>query len=216
MSNYYKTRYTYDSGRSKVWRAISEFLQKFINCDSDTVLDLGAGYCDFINNIKARNRFALDLNPDSSSYCDEKVSFICSSALKMDGIPNNSIDVIFASNLLEHFDNSDLDLMFNEFERVLVGSGRVILLQPNFRFAYKEYFDDYTHKKVFSHVSLANFLESKGYVIIALIPKFLPFSLKSRLPKSYYLTKLYLFSFFRPMAKQMLIVAQKKEQINEG
>lgn len=209
MSNYYKTRYTYDSGRSKVWRAITEYLQRFIKADSDTVLDLGSGYCDFINNIKASNRFALDLNPEGSNYCNQNVSFLCSSALKMDKIQDSSINVIFASNLLEHFDSDELDLMLNEFNRILASNGIVILLQPNYRYAFKEYFDDYTHKKVFSHISLSNFLESKGYKVIEAIPKFLPFSLKSRLPKSYLLTKIYLHSFFRPMAKQMLIVAQK-------
>jgi len=210
MSDYYKTRYTYDSGRTKVWRAISEYLQKFINRESDTVLDLGAGYCDFINNIKAPNRFALDLNPDGSRFCNQNVTFICASVLKMDDIPSASINVIFASNLLEHFDNDELDLMLEEFKRVLTVGGIVILLQPNYRYAYKEYFDDYTHKKVFSHNSLSNFFESKGYEILEMIPKFLPFSLKSRLPKSYLLTKLYLSSFFRPMAKQMLLVVEKK------
>ena len=39
--------------------------------------------------------------------------------------------------------------------------------------------------------------------------KFLPFSFKSFLPKSYWITRLYLASFWRPLAAQMLVVAQR-------
>jgi hypothetical protein len=83
-------------------------------------------------------------------------------------------------------------------------------MQPNYRYAYKEYFDDYTHKKIFTHISLNDFFQANGFEAIKVLPKFLPFSLKSRLPKSYFLTKLYLHSFYKPMAKQMLLVFKKK------
>jgi hypothetical protein len=58
-------------------------------------------------------------------------------------------------------------------------------------------------------VSLSDFLLSRGYKILALEKRFLPFSFKSRIPKSYLMTKLYLASFWRPFAGQMLVVAQR-------
>ena len=64
MSNYYETRYTFDEGRSKVWRAITEYLQKYVNDKTDCVLDLGAGYCDFINNINAPIKFPVGTTAD--------------------------------------------------------------------------------------------------------------------------------------------------------
>jgi hypothetical protein len=71
----------------------------------------------------------------------------------------------------------------------------------------REYWDDYTHKKAFSHVSLVDFLVANGFKIVRVEKRFIPFSLKSRLPKSYLLTKLYLMLPFRIFAKQMLVVA---------
>jgi len=68
----------------------------------------------------------------------------------------------------------------------------------------------YTHKKAFSHVSLSDFLMAHDYQIIRFYKKFIPFSLKSRLPKSYWLTRLYLNFPIKPFAKQMLVVAEKK------
>ena len=132
--------------------------------------------------------------------------FVCASALELGALPSAGVDVLFASNLLEHLDDAELARAMQEFKRVLKPGSRVILLQPNFHYAYREYFDDYTHKKVFTHVSLRDFFEANGFAAIDVFPRFLPFSLKSRLPKSYYLTKLYLLSFIKPMAKQMLLV----------
>jgi SAM-dependent methyltransferase len=209
MSEYYETRYTFDSGRTKVWKAIAEFLQRYVRADEDCVLDMGAGYCDFINNIKARQKFAVDMNPGASKYCQDGVMFHCASVNDLSAIKPNSVDVLFASNLLEHLDDMELGGAVNEFNRVLKSGSRVILMQPNYKYAYKEYFDDYTHKKIFTHVSLRDYFLANGFAVIRVYPKFLPFSLKSRLPKSYILTKLYLHSFYKPMAKQMLLILKK-------
>lgn len=209
MSEYYLTRYTFDSGRAKVWKAITEYLQQYVREDADCVLDLGAGYCDFINNIKAREKLAVDMNPGASRYCHDNVTFHCASVNDLSVLRDNSVDVLFASNLLEHLDDFELVCAVKEFNRVLKQGARIILIQPNYRYAYKEYFDDYTHKKVFTHISLRDFFQANGFDVIKAYPRFLPFSLKSRLPKSYILTKLYLYSFYKPLAKQMLLVFKK-------
>jgi SAM-dependent methyltransferase len=209
MSEYYETRYTFDSGRIKVWKAIAEYLQQFVGEDANCVLDLGAGYCDFINNIKARERLAVDTNPAASQFCHPDVKFYCASVNDLSVLHANSIDALFASNLLEHLDDLELACAMKEIRRILRKGARVILLQPNYRYAYKEYFDDYTHKKVFTHISLCDYFQANGFEAIKVYPRFLPFSFKSRLPKSYLLTKLYLYLFYKPMAKQMLLVFRK-------
>ena len=209
MSEYYETRYSFDIGRSRVWKAVAEYLQQFVRHDMDRVLDLGAGYCDFINNIKAREKFAVDMNPQGAQFCGPGVSFFCASATDLGVLATDSVDVLFASNLLEHLDDGEMACAMNEFHRVLAPGGRVILMQPNFRYAYREYFDDYTHKKIFTHISLRDFFQANGFEAIRVQPRFLPFSLKSRLPKSYFLTKLYLLSPYKPMAGQMLLVLKK-------
>src|SRR3989338_3505443 len=46
----------------KLWQVLcQEYLQKFIR-HKDTVLDLGAGSCEFINSIKCREKIAIDGN----------------------------------------------------------------------------------------------------------------------------------------------------------
>ena len=47
-STYFETRYVPHPGRSRVWRAICEYLQPFIE-PSSVVMDVGAGYCVLID-----------------------------------------------------------------------------------------------------------------------------------------------------------------------
>lgn len=212
MSGYYNTRYVEDSRRAVVWRAIVEYLSQRYVGDASTVLDLGCGYGDFSNNVKASHRIAVDANPDAAAYLAPNVRFIHSSVVDLSGIESDSVDLVFCSNLLEHLVDTELTAMLHEVRRVLRSQGKIVVMQPNYYYAYREYFDDYTHKTVFSHQSLRDFFGAHGFCCAALEARFLPFSMQSRLPKSYWLTKLYLASPVRPQAKQMLGVFVKEEQ----
>jgi len=206
-SEYYHTRYSHNKDRNKVWKAICRYLSKYIPSES-LVLDLGSGYCDFINNVSAAKKIAIDADDSSRQYCNPDVSFLNINATDMD-FDEQSLDVVFASNLLEHLEDSDLDELMNKIFLSLKKTGKLILIQPNYFYAYRNYWDDFTHKKAFSHTSLSDFLKAKGFKIIKLEKRFLPFSFKSILPKSYILTLFYLNFFWHPFAKQMLIIAQK-------
>ncbi len=205
--HYFASRYTYDPARVRVWRAVCEYLQRYI-APGDTVLELGAGYCDFINQIHAAKKYALDVNPEVAKYCAPDVTFLHAAADRLP-VDAGSVDVIHASNLLEHLDPGQLDGLFAHIDRILKPRGTLMLIQPNIFYAYRRYWDDYTHVKAFSHVSLPDFLVSKQFTIAAVEKRFLPLTLKSALPKSYWLTKLYLSLPWRPMAGQMLVVATK-------
>jgi SAM-dependent methyltransferase len=209
VENYFKTRLVFDAGRAKVWNAINEYLQQFLP-DNPIVMDVGCGYGDFINGIKANKKYAIDLNAEIREYfSDQSIIFNAQSVLDEFPVEDKCLDVVFASNLFEHFDDEELAKLMNNVRSKLKDKGRLILVQPNIYYAYREYWDDYTHKKAFSHNSIADFLVANDFRIVHLKKKFLPFSLKSRLPKSYWLTKLYLTSPIKPMGKQMLVIAEK-------
>jgi hypothetical protein len=208
VNNYFKTRYSADPKRKLIWRAICEYLQQFIDTD-DSILELGAGYCDFINQIRSAQKFAVDENPDVAFYCGPDVQFIRAKVPDSLSLPHQSVDVVFASNLLEHLTDQECSSLFEQFSYFLSKKGKLIFIQPNYYYSYRCYWDDFTHVKAFSHVSLTDFIVARGFKILRVEKRFLPFTMKSSLPKSYWLTKMYLASFWRPMAKQMLVVAQK-------
>jgi len=187
-SNYYQTRYSFDPGRKMVWKAICGYLAGYIPKES-VVVDLGSGYCDFINNVDAEKKYAVDSDKNSGKYCNDDVIFLNINAWDIE-FANDTIDVIFASNLFEHLSDDELNKLLKRVFSCLKREGKLILIQPNYRYAYREYWDDFTHVKAFSHISLSDLLIAKGAEIVKMQRRFLPYTFKSVFPKSYLLTKL--------------------------
>jgi hypothetical protein len=66
LQKLYTTRFTgHEDYRNRIWRLLtSEFFSRWVK-PADTVLDLGCGYGEFINNISAGKKYAMDLNPST-------------------------------------------------------------------------------------------------------------------------------------------------------
>jgi SAM-dependent methyltransferase len=210
VKDYFETRFRFDPGRAKVWRAIVEDLQERFIPQDRTALDLGCGYGDFINEVRASSKLAVDINGQAAQYLAPEVVFFPADVSRdMSFLADESVDICFASNFLEHFSKEAGARILQEIWRILRPKGLVILLQPNFRYCYRNYFDDYTHETIYTDESLCGLLSAKGFRINHRRPRYLPFSLQSRLPKSYWLTRLYLKLRIPLLAKQMLVVAEK-------
>lgn len=170
----------------------ADFFQQFVPEDS-VVLDLAAGYCEFINAIKAKRKIAVDINPSVRERAGQGVEVVCSSVLEMGGIiPDGSVDVVFASNLLEHLKRNAIVGLLCEVRRVLRPKGRFLILQPNYRYCSKDYWMFFDHITALDDRSLTEILEVSGFTIDVCIPRFLPYTMNSRLPKSALLLKMYL------------------------
>jgi len=182
-SRYFESRFTPSAERDGIWREIAAYLQARYIPASAAVLDMGAGYCSFINQVQAAQRFALDVFPQVGQYAAPGVETLVGSCTDLSRFGDASLDVIFASNLLEHLTRPDIDATLSEVRRALRPDGYLILIQPNFRYCAREYFDDYTHLQIFTHVSLSDWLAAAGLRVVQQEPRFLPFSFKSRLPK---------------------------------
>lgn len=209
-SSYHETRLAHDPRRDVVWKSLWRYhFRSLVPADS-CVLDLGCGYGEFINNITARRRIGLDMWDGTAGHLEAGVEQIVSNVTNLDGIEDASVDFAFASNLFEHVTKEDFATTLDALRSKLSARGTLNILQPNYRYAYREYFDDYTHVSVFSHVSLADFLSANGYDVIDVKPRFLPLTVKSRVPVSPALIWLYLNSPIKPMGKQMFIRAQPR------
>lgn len=205
---YFKARFTYDPKRETVWRALAGYLQRFIPGDC-RILEIGAGYCHFINNIRAGEKHCLDIFQELPGYAKNDVSAHVASACDMGFFENGMFDVVFCSNFFEHLTREEARITIGEIYRILKEKGKFIAIQPNYRYCANLYFDDYTHLTVYSHVSMGQFLQSGGFSILRINPKFIPFSMNSKLPKIKQLVDIYLRFPIKPFAKQMLVVAEK-------
>ena len=205
---YFETRFSEDPRREILWRTLVQYYFQFQIARDECVLELGAGYGHFINNIRAARRIAQDRWPEFSKYLDTDVESHVGPVDDLSFLDDRSIDFAFASNLFEHVSQDAFASVLNQLRQKLKPSGTITLLQPNYRYAFRDYFDDYTHTTVYSHISICDFLEANSYQVIACKPRFLPLTLKSRLKVSPLLIRMYLLSPVKPLGKQMLIRAR--------
>jgi SAM-dependent methyltransferase len=193
------------------WVAICRYLERYISQEGAT-LDVGAGYCHFINNVRSARKIALDINEENlRRFAAEDVQILvsCGSSISM---PDASLDTVFASNVYEHFPTREaVAESLAEVHRVLKPGGRFIVLQPNFAHCAKQYFDFFDHRLEFTHLGMAEGLRAAGFEIHLLRGRFLPYTSKSRLPKRPRLVALYLRLpiLWHLLGQQMLIVAEK-------
>src|SRR5215831_11130828 len=162
------------------WRPICRYLQRYVDPDG-TTLDLGAGYCHFIGNIVSREKLALDLNGENlRKYAAADVRCIEATGADLTAIASGSVDTVFASNVYEHFPSrEDVARSFEEVYRVLRPGGRFLVLQPNFAYCAKEYFDFFDHRLIFTHKGMAEGLAISGFRLEKVIARFLPYTSKS-------------------------------------
>jgi len=195
-----------------IWKTLcANYFQRLIG-DDQTVLDLACGYGEFINNINAKKKYAVDLNPDAPQYLGPDVEFHFARADKIAGIADNGIDVAFTSNFLEHLKTKEeCDAVLGEVRRILKPGGRFVIMGPNIRYLAAEYWDFYDHYLPLSHLSLEEGLVQAGYDVVTVIPRFLPYTTRSALPQHPLLIALYLKMpfFWRILGRQFLLVGQK-------
>jgi len=128
-SAYYQSRYTFDSQRGVVWQCLAEWLQPEIPEDS-TVLELGAGYCDFINRVRARRKVAVDIASVAATSANSDVQVHVGSCSSLPFLGDATVDVIFASNLLEHLTLDEATRALHEALRVLRPCHDIYRYQP--------------------------------------------------------------------------------------
>jgi SAM-dependent methyltransferase len=208
--SYHESHLTPDPARPMVWNVVADYLSGFVGADAE-VLEIGAGYCDWINQVRAKRRVAVDVWPELRHFSGSGVEpVVLDVATGLATFPPDSFDVVLASNILEHFDPDVTASIASNILTLLRRGGRLIIIQPNFAYAARQYFDDYTHRSVFTHVSLPALLRSRGFLIDLVKPRFLPYSMQGRrLPIRPWLVRAYLQSPFKPRAGQMLVVARK-------
>jgi SAM-dependent methyltransferase len=208
---YFRTRLPFDPRRATVWQEICGYLRRRGLVPRDgVVVDIGAGYGEFINHVDARERHAVDVSGDLAAYFRPDVTLHVSSCAHMPTLASSHFDLAFSSNVFEHLTREELDSTLSEIWRILKPGGYLAIVQPNFRYSGPSYFDDYTHLQVFTHISLADLLGARGFSVVRVEGRFLPLSVKStRLPIRGFLIRAYLSSPIRPFAGQMLVVARK-------
>lgn len=198
--------------RNEIWKILVEnFFGRWIPGDS-SVLDLGCGYGEFINNVSANDRHAMDLNPEASDRLDTNIQFHKQDCSEPWSIEENSLDLVFTSNFFEHLPNKQvLSQTIQHIHRHLKPNGRLIMLGPNIAALKGNYWDFWDHHVPLSDQSACELLELHGFAIEKSIRRFLPYNMVRIRKRPLALVKLYIRLPFiwRFFGAQFLIISRK-------
>lgn len=190
----YATRFgARTDARTVLWQTlVTSYFQQFIR-PTDTVLDLAAGYCEFINTVRCGTKIAVDLNPTVNTVAGPDVAVHHRASTDLPEELTGTVDVAWVSNFFEHLaDSAELLATLRELRRVLKPGGRLLVLQPNIRLTGAAYWDFVDHSLPITERSLAEALSLTGFAIDTMKVRFLPYTTESRLPISPALIRLYL------------------------
>lgn len=195
-----------------MWAVLSQFFSRWISAESD-VLDLGCGWCEFINSVVCRRKFGMDLNPDAKHFADPGVLILeqdCSTPWAMN---SQSLDAAFTTNFLEHLPTkSALENTLRELHRTLKPNGRFIAMGPNIRYLPGAYWDFFDHHLPLTELSLSEILEKCGFDVDFRCARFLPYTMSRGIQYPVWLLRAYLSWPFlwRFVGTQFLVVAHKR------
>jgi hypothetical protein len=208
-----------------LWQILCKyFFQRFIPKEN-IVVDIAAGYCEFINNIEANEKIAFDLNPDTVKFADKEIRVINDSFFNMEKyLQGRKADIIFASNVLEHLDSKEqvvsaikicaenLKSPRQSLKYINRGGGKLLILQPNIKYTGAAYWDFIDHKVALTEQALIEAGEMCGLKVGYCLRKFLPYTTKSSIPQHPLLVRLFLkflpvSGFF--MGQQSFLVLEK-------
>jgi ubiquinone/menaquinone biosynthesis C-methylase UbiE len=209
----YADRFDKDAAKRDVmWKILcKDYFQKFIK-PNDTVLDLAAGYCEFINNIRCQKKIAVDLNEKTKQKAAKEVKVYQALSTQLPKSLTGKIDVVFTSNFFEHLDSkNELIDTLKEIHRVLKPGGKLMVLQPNIRLVGSQYWDYVDHTLPLTEKSLYEAFHLTNFELDYQKVRFLPYTANSRVPAAPWLIRAYLK--FPPaqflMGKQTFMIAIK-------
>ncbi|MEY2511652.1 MAG: hypothetical protein QOE26_2415 [Verrucomicrobiota bacterium] len=198
--------------RDDVWKVLTaDLFQRLISPDA-TVLDLGCGWGEFVNNIAAAKKYGMDLNPESRDRLASDVELLEQDASREWPLTANCLDCVFTSNFFEHLrTKDDLRRTVEQIYRCLRPGGQLICIGPNIRCVPGSYWDFWDHYLPLTERSLGGMLELLGFQIERRVARFLPYQMSGRRPAPLPLLRLYLrLPFVWPIVgRQFLVIARK-------
>lgn len=135
-------------------KLIGYLIKRFNLEKQQKILEIGCGRGEFLNEFALYGLEAHGV--DLSDYC---LNFFPNLNFKKNDLSkeklpyeDNSFDIIYSKSVIEHFYYPEK--IFVEIYRVLKPGGVVITLTPEWRYIYKTFYEDHTHRVPFTIDSL--------------------------------------------------------------
>lgn len=154
----------YISKRNKFMRYFaSRQVSEFKNCEN--VLDFGCGSGYWLEHLP--NAFGIDDDMKHIKECKKK-GLLCSlgGIEKLQEIPDESVDGILFSNVIEHLTRKEITQILKQFHRILKPNGIMKVNTSDFKYSWQIFYDDWTHKVPFTIKRLKQCMEDHNFKII--------------------------------------------------
>lgn len=211
LERIYSVRFSgLESYRNRVWQVLVRFFSRWIDA-GDSVLDLGCGYCEFINNVNVAEKFAMDLNPAAKARVSRDARFIEQDCSTPWPLASQSLDVVFSSNFFEHLPSkAALQATLIEARRCLKPGGRLIAMGPNVKLLSGEYWDFFDHHLPLTELALSEAMLMAGYQVELCLPRFLPYTMSQGFRPPIWTLRAYLrFPLvWKVFGRQFLVIAR--------
>lgn len=213
LNELYEGRFSDREVRAKleIWREIVAYLSRWID-PNEAVLDIACDRGYFLRWVHARQRWGSDIR-DMRASLPADVRFVHASALELESeVGTQRFGTIFMSNYLEHLFSRDVVVeQLRVAARLLLPGGHLIVLQPNIRYVGQRYWDFIDHHVALTDRSLVEAAELASLQTVKLVPRFLPYSTKGRLPTNPMLVRAYLRfpPAWRLLGKQALYIGTR-------
>jgi SAM-dependent methyltransferase len=206
----YRHRNVQRTDRAAVWSEIAPYIHEVMGRPR-RVLDPAGGWGEFINAVPAPERWMVDAVEIPDDHLDPMVKTIFADIRDVE-LPDSYFEGVFVSNFLEHLATPDAIADFlAQMRDTLAPGGRIVVMGPNFKYTWKQYFDFADHRLALTHVTVMEHLAAAGFHVESVSPRFLPYSFTGRLPPRPELTRLYLRVplAWPVLGKQFLVVGRK-------
>jgi hypothetical protein len=206
----YRFRDVAQDRRTVVWNAVADTLYRLLKRPV-RVLDPAAGRCELINAVPSPERWAVDAIAYEEGAAAEGTRLIVSNIMDAD-LPARHFDGIFVSNFLEHLLSQESVAAFLEkMYDCTSPRGRIAIMGPNFRHCAREYFDFADHTVILTERGVEEHLYAAGFDVVAVHPRFLPYTFTGRIPSHPALVRAYLRLplAWRLLGKQFLVIGER-------
>ena len=200
--------------RRRVWETLVRHFFQSLVPETGKVLDLGCGYGEFINAIRAREKAGMDMNEDSGRRLRPEVRFIQQDCAQAWPFGAGELDLVFSSNFFEHLpDKAMLGRTLEEAFRCLKPAGRLIAVGPNIRFTRGSYWDFWDHYLPLTERSLCEGLRVRGFQIERCHARFLPYRMTAGPQYPMWVVAAYVRVplLWKLAGQQFLVIARKEE-----
>jgi SAM-dependent methyltransferase len=179
--------------RQELWEVVVDVLLSPWVPAHGTVVDLGAGRCEFLHAVRCERKVAVDLNPEVHEHAGSRIEVLLAPSSRLDALESESVDVVFASNFFEHLpDAAELLATLAEVRRLLKPEGTLLVLQPNARLVGGAFWDFLDHTLPLTERSLAEAFAMSGLRVVEQRIRCLPYTTVGRRLPPPWLLRVYL------------------------